>query len=83
MTRYVFLTSIRSLRNLYISSKHSSAVKNQDLFVTDSCADKLKKITNNSTDGSFLRIIVEGGGCSGFQYKFDLDKEINKDDRYG
>ncbi|KAH8293014.1 hypothetical protein KR054_006112, partial [Drosophila jambulina] len=46
--------------------------------VSQSCLKRLREIC---VDGSFLRVTVEGGGCSGFQYKFDLDSKLNEDDR--
>lgn len=47
------------------------------LHISDSCVKRLNEI---ATDGNCLRIMVEGGGCSGFQYKFDLEKSIKDDD---
>ncbi|XP_051833565.1 iron-sulfur cluster assembly 2 homolog, mitochondrial isoform X2 [Antechinus flavipes] len=46
--------------------------------LTDSCVKRLLEITEGA---EFLRLQVEGGGCSGFQYKFSLDTVINPDDR--
>ncbi|KAL6444350.1 hypothetical protein ACFW04_001908 [Cataglyphis niger] len=57
----------------------NAAVKEDDaLIISDSCVKRLKEI---ASDGACLRVIVEGGGCSGFQYKFDLDSNIQEDDK--
>lgn len=44
------------------------------------CFQRLLSVTEGDPD-TVLRVIVEGGGCSGFQYKFNLDTKINDDDR--
>lgn len=42
----------------------------------------MKKITADENDkDTVLRVLVEGGGCSGFQYVFKLDKRQEEDDR--
>lgn len=46
------------------------------LQLSDSCVKRLKSLD----DKGCLRVIVEGGGCSGFQYKFDLDSKVHEDD---
>ncbi|NXC70796.1 ISCA2 protein, partial [Anhinga anhinga] len=50
------------------------------VFLSQSCVKRLLEIIEGS---EFLRLQVEGGGCSGFQYKFSLDTVINPDDRQG
>jgi len=51
-----------------------------DISVSDAAAKRIVKILQKQTDKSALRISVEGGGCSGFSYKFDLVNESNDDD---
>lgn len=51
--------------------------------MTDSCVRRLKELHTKepSAEGSMLRLCVEAGGCSGFQYTFSLDNKKNADDR--
>jgi len=48
--------------------------------VTERAAKRIAQIVAGEPDGSALRVSVEGGGCSGFQYKFDLVTDQSGDD---
>ena len=52
------------------------------ITITDSAAEKIKDLFIDENDPTIkgLRIFVKGGGCSGFQYGFTFDNEINEDD---
>ncbi|KAB2927104.1 MAG: iron-sulfur cluster insertion protein ErpA [Dechloromonas sp.] len=51
------------------------------LLFTDSAAAKVKElIDEEGNPGLKLRVFVTGGGCSGFQYGFTFDEDVNEDD---
>ena len=50
-----------------------------DLSISASAARRLHKILAGEA-GAALRISVKGGGCSGFQYAFDIEKTRADDD---
>jgi iron-sulfur cluster assembly accessory protein len=50
-----------------------------DVTVTERAARRIGEILQ-SEPGAMLRVSVEGGGCSGFQYKFDVDRAKGEDD---
>jgi iron-sulfur cluster assembly accessory protein len=54
----------------------------EDLKVTvsDRAARRIAEIVAGEPDRPLLRVSVEGGGCSGFQYKFDLVAASAADD---
>ena len=48
---------------------------------TDAAVEKVKAlIEEEGTDQLKLRVFVQGGGCSGFQYGFSFDEKENEDD---
>lgn len=53
----------------------------ESIIFTDSAAEKVGAlIAEEDNDNLKLRVYVTGGGCSGFQYGFTFDEEVNEDD---
>jgi iron-sulfur cluster assembly accessory protein len=48
--------------------------------VSERAARRIGEILKGEPDGTMLRVSVEGGGCSGFQYKFDMESAQAPDD---
>ncbi len=51
------------------------------LNFTDNAADKVRQlIEEEGNDLLKLRVFVSGGGCSGFQYGFTFEEDVQEDD---
>ena len=48
--------------------------------ISESAARRIGEILKSEAEGAMLRVSVEGGGCSGFQYKFDIERAKAADD---
>src|SRR5258707_12716642 len=51
-----------------------------DITVTERAARQIGAILGREPPGTMLRVSVEGGGCSGFQYKFDMERSQAAED---
>ena len=78
-------TSSRSGNNspLQESSPASnpSNVHADKLYVTDSCIQRIQSLAekrNESLKEVYLRVYVDAGGCSGFQYKFEMTRDSDE-----
>lgn len=49
--------------------------------LSESAATRINALVTQEQTGSMLRVSVSGGGCSGFQYGFDFDTQVEDDDR--
>jgi iron-sulfur cluster assembly accessory protein len=52
----------------------------ETVTVTASAARRIKEILEGEPDKRALRVAVNGGGCSGFQYEFALEADRHDDD---
>ena len=50
------------------------------ITVSERAARRIGEILQKEPAGTMLRVSVEGGGCSGFQYKFDMEQAKTDDD---
>ncbi|HET9415632.1 MAG TPA: iron-sulfur cluster insertion protein ErpA [Pseudolabrys sp.] len=50
------------------------------ITVSERAAKRIGEILKGEPAGTMLRVSVEGGGCSGFQYKFDVERAKAADD---
>ena len=51
-----------------------------NVTMTERAARRIGEILRAEPSGAMLRVSVEGGGCSGFQYKFDVERAQADDD---
>jgi len=52
----------------------------KEIKFTDNAINQINHLLSSREKGSFFRIAIKGGGCSGFQYDFSFDKNQQEDD---
>ena len=52
----------------------------RQIVLTASAAKRIKVLNAQAGTDEMFRVTVNGGGCSGFQYEFKLDGQLNDDD---
>ena len=52
----------------------------KEINFSKKAVERINQLILKKPEGTFFRIAVKGGGCSGFKYDFSFDSEINNDD---
>jgi iron-sulfur cluster insertion protein len=52
----------------------------KEIKFTDKALKQIQNLLSKKDEGSFFRIAIKGGGCSGFQYEFTFDQLKSDDD---
>ncbi|KAG2279225.1 hypothetical protein Bca4012_047393 [Brassica carinata] len=61
--------------------KEASSSSMEAVHLSENCIRRMKELQSSEPEKKMLRLAVETGGCSGFQYVFELDHTTNPDDR--
>lgn len=71
----------RPLPNITTQRSFASSSVSAELVLSDSCVSRIKELNAGADDSrTMLRVSVDGGGCSGFQYAFTFEEEVNEND---
>ena len=60
--------------------RHGGSAGSGVFSLTQSAASRITQMLADEPSGSFFRVAVLGGGCSGFQYDFSIDQSRQDDD---
>ena len=52
----------------------------KEINFSKEAVEKINQLVSKKPLGTFFRIAVKGGGCSGFKYDFTFDNKIDKED---
>ena len=52
----------------------------KEINFSKQAVEKINRLIAQKPSGTFFRIAVKGGGCSGFKYDFSFDKKIDEND---
>ena len=52
----------------------------KEINFSKKAVEKINQLISKKPSGTFFRIAVKGGGCSGFKYDFTFDTNIEKND---
>ena len=52
----------------------------KEIKFTDNALKQIQNLLSKKDEGSFFRIAIKGGGCSGFQYEFTFEQSKSEDD---
>ncbi len=77
---YYFSLTVLSLPNGVDIDMTEAALALPDVVLTDRAAKRVARILSKEPEGTVLRISVAGGGCSGFQYEYNLVQESPAND---
>ena len=52
----------------------------KEISFSKKAVERIDQLVAKKPSGTFFRIAVKGGGCSGFKYDFSLDNKIDEND---